>query len=349
MSFEDRARLQKAVDFNPQEACVWLKSSGTESSSKGDKLVCLSKESILDAAKSVNHFFQITAQDRWLSSIPDFHIGGLSIYARCFLAKAQVVSFSAWNVASFVETLEQERITITSLVPTQVFDLVESRRKAPSTLRFILVGGGALKIHLYEKARELGWPLIPSYGMTETSALMASADLESLKSKNFPKAMVLPHVKIRTCGKSHSIEGVCLFRGFLFVNSDGSAVWKERPRPFLLDDHIELEGDFIKVLGRDSELVKILGETVNLKSLSLKFEEQLEQFCVIIPVENSRKGYDLVLVTEKAVRAQELSCINERLMPFERINKTLVIKAWPRTELGKVKIAEVKAWVTASL
>lgn len=45
-----------------------------------------------------------------------------------------------------------------SLVPTQVVDLVNGEIQAPPGVRCIIVGGGALDMETGRRARALGWP-----------------------------------------------------------------------------------------------------------------------------------------------------------------------------------------------
>ena len=55
---------------------VWLSTSG---SSMAPKLVALSKQALLNSAKSVNQWLQVTAQDVWVNVLPCYHVGGLSV------------------------------------------------------------------------------------------------------------------------------------------------------------------------------------------------------------------------------------------------------------------------------
>jgi O-succinylbenzoic acid--CoA ligase len=290
-SSERKARLLNAFERQRREETIWLKSSGTESSGFGDKLVALNKKAILEGAKAANDFFQVTAKDRWLNPLPEFHIGGLALSARCHLSGAVSLSFGDWSVEKFMSQIKAEQATITSLVPTQVFDLVSQKQPPPPCLRFVLVGGGALSESLYTQARALGWPLLPSYGMTETSAVVASADLQSLSSQKRPLMKALPHVQLKPVDGQYEIQSPALFDGYLWVQDNGDSRWEPRPENFILDDRIEIKSGGIRVLGRDSELVKILGETVNLASLNEKLSERLGVATALSPPRRRSSGF----------------------------------------------------------
>jgi O-succinylbenzoic acid--CoA ligase len=60
--------------------------------------------------------------------------------------------------------------TIVSLVPTQLARLASA--PPPSSLRAVIVGGGPLEPDLQRAAQEAGWPVLPTYGMTEVASMV---------------------------------------------------------------------------------------------------------------------------------------------------------------------------------
>ena len=102
-----------------------------------------------------------------------------------------------------------------ALVPTQVFDLVHAGRAAPASVRAIVVGGGALGSDLYTRARELGWPLLPSYGATECASQIATASLASLAADAFPELEILSHAEVRTDAEGRiAVRSPALLTGY---------------------------------------------------------------------------------------------------------------------------------------
>ena len=134
-----------------------------------------------------------------MHSLPDFHVGGLGIWARAYLSGAAVVDFKQahpgkWQSQAFYQYIQQVKGTLSALVPAQIYDLAALECPAPSSLRAVIVGGGALLPGLYERAVALGWPLLPSYGLTECGSQVATAALESWQQKE-PSLQLLPHLK----------------------------------------------------------------------------------------------------------------------------------------------------------
>src|SRR5438552_3729455 len=148
LPWDERDRLERMARVGKLRSHIIVATSG---SSGALKLVALSKEAVLASAAAVNERLEVTASDVWCSVLPTFHVGGLGIYARAHLSGARVVPMS-WLPRAFVAT----DVTLASLVPAQVHDLIESGLTPPPRLRAILVGGGAFHPDPDEQARAEG-------------------------------------------------------------------------------------------------------------------------------------------------------------------------------------------------
>ena len=199
----------------------WLASSGTENfRADAVKMIALSKQAFKAAAHSVCATQNITAQDVYLNTLPYFHVSGLSTLARAEVSGCKHISFEAlnaesikWNPEYFTEKLQEHQVSVTSLVPTQIFDLVVARITAPECLRFVYVGGGAVSPALQLKAESLGWKLVHTYGMTETAAMIAYGASSSSYE-------LFPHIQdIRSTEQGQlEILSPALLTGYLFVS-----------------------------------------------------------------------------------------------------------------------------------
>ena len=159
----------------------------TSGSSGGRKWVALSREALLTSAAMVNRHLSAGVDDRWLMALPDFHVGGMGIGARCYDAGSELVKLSGkWDPELYYSTMASEDISLSSLVPAQLYDLVQRELRAPQSLRAVLIGGGRLGDAVYERAVELGWPIMETYGMTETCSQVATTSLGSRDLKILP-------------------------------------------------------------------------------------------------------------------------------------------------------------------
>ena len=124
------------------EGHLWIATSG---SSGKIKWTALSKEAVMSSANAVNRHIQANQNDIWINALPSFHVGGQGILCRAYLSHSKVISYEGrWNPCQFVYACATAKATLTSLVPTQVYDIVAHSLKAPPSLRAVIVGGGAL-------------------------------------------------------------------------------------------------------------------------------------------------------------------------------------------------------------
>ncbi len=319
MPLDERARLETVVAGNEIESHVFLATSG---STGAVKLVALTKRAILVSAAAVNERLESDSRDVWCAVLPLFHVGGLGVHARAHLTGARVLSMP-WDPRVFA----QSEATLASLVPAQVYDLVEAGLRPPRFLRSVLVGGGAFDRELDERARALGWPVLASYGMSECASTISVLD------------QVLPHLEVRVGSEGAlAFRGESLFSGYLTkegLSDPKVAGW------FLSEDHGELHGRSLQVSGRAGDFVKIGGESVDLKRLDRIAHEVARNFggdAGVVPVADERLGTIIHLaVTAEGIGAE----FNRRVLPFERARTIHRVRSIPRSPLGKLLRAEL--------
>ena len=330
---------------------VWIATSGSTAESIGStKLVALSKQALKASAEAVNTHLQSTAEDVWTQVLPHFHVGGLGIEVRAQLSGAKVVAAlrdQRWDALYFYEVLKNEGCTLSALVPTQIYDLVGLNLKAPSHVRAVVVGGGVLEIELYKKARALGWPVLPSYGMTETASQIATAALSSVPQAEYPKMQLLPHAQARTDVDGFlEVQATSLFSCYAQNTSTGPQVWDpKRDGWFVTEDRGEVVGTSLTVQGRSKDYIKIGGEGVNVARLRSVLEQCLLTYdakkmsqVVLLDVASERLGAEIHLVS--TLPESETLVVSKmyeaQVLPFEKIRKIHYVKEIPRSDLGKV-------------
>ncbi|HEY3057091.1 MAG TPA: AMP-binding protein [Thermoanaerobaculia bacterium] len=309
---------------------VWMATSGTTGALR---LVALSKKAILASAQAVNRHLDASAHDVWLCVLPAFHVGGLGIYARASLTGSRVVA-SAWDARQFIRTITTENVTLASLVPAQIRDLVAIGEHAPPPLRAIVVGGGALPPSAYAAARALGWPVLPSYGMTEACSQIATAKGDSSELK------ILSHIEVRVdAGERLAFRGQSLLTGYAFFDPAGRAAFSD-PKVdgwFVSEDAGAVEGDTLRVFGRVGEFVKIGGESVDLARLDAILDGLRHDIdAALVAVADDRLGSVIHLATTSDESADLVSAFNAQVLPFERIRAVRRVGTIPRSPLGKL-------------
>ena len=123
-----------------------------------------------------NHYFSalgaqdnmpLACGDRWLLSLPLWHVGGLAILFRCLLAAATVALPDPAD--SIAESVRQ--VTHASMVSTQFRRLLrEAEPGAAYPEKALLLGGGPVPPVLIDEAVRHGIPVHTSYGLTEMAS-----------------------------------------------------------------------------------------------------------------------------------------------------------------------------------
>lgn len=327
------------LHVNHLKSHIWLTTSGTTQM----KLVGLSKQALIASAKAVNQHLRCTSEDLWVNPLPYFHVGGLGIAIRSKLGQARSFSFvEKWTAQKFHAFVCDCKATLTSMVPTQVYDLVQQKLPSPDSLRAVLVGGGFLEHSLYLKARELGWPLLPSYGMTECSSTIAAANLESLFSANYPEMNVLSHVEVQIDSESRiNLQSPALMSCYAFYENGELKIEYQKDSWFKTEDFGELDGKNLFVKGRIGDFIKIGGESVQFNRLEKIFEEiklkmNITHDVVLAAIPDERLGQVVHLFSTFSEIHALKNAFDEQVLPYERIRKVHLVEKIPRSALGKV-------------
>lgn len=329
---------------------LFIYTSGT----KRKKCIALSKKAFLYSAKSVNDHLQVRKEDRWLVSLPLFHVGGLSILARSFLSKSSCfIMKDHWSAQNFLSHLKKHQITLTSLVPTQLYDLVFHKIKAPAFLKAVVVGGGALHKNLYYSARALHWPILPSYGMTETSSQIATANINSLENKDYPQLEILKHCQTKICKRGEiAVKSSALLTGWL-TNDNPNKIEKPFDQGwFITEDKGKKTSSTLKIFGRDY-MCKINGENVSLYELeNILMKILIDQHtCLnyqLLHTPHPRTENQIILVTSESnfeLMDQIRNKFNIQVRPFEKIQNCYLVPTLPKGHLSKIQVLKLKKYL----
>ena len=329
-------------------------------------VVVHTEETLEASARAVNRWLEVRAEDVWLRALPDFHVGGYQIGLRAALAGSRVaVDDAKWDAGGFAGICALEAVSLTSLVPAQLVDLVRQRLQAPACLRALVVGGGALDEGFRRDALHLGWPVLPSYGASEAGSQVATARPGKLGSLG-AGMIVLPEWEARVSGGGNGGDGwpgdpgkagVLELRGAAlavgrFIWQDGA--WTRRKLAdaqgwWRSSDRVFLNGRELEFEGRVDRVVKVLGELVNLEAVGRALEAAglLHGGFAVIALPGERRGSEVVLVVETRLGdvGQAVQVYQEASAPFAMIMRVVQLAELPRTPLGKIRYAALAALI----
>lgn len=232
--------------------------SGTTAAPKG---VVLSRAAMAASAAASAARLGWRDGDRWLLSLSPAHVGGLSIVTRCLQARRTVVLETTGDAAATLDTIRAERVTLLSLVAAQLRRLLDARPgDAPPSLRAVLVGGGPSPLALLDEAVRRGWPVLPTYGLTEACSQVATA-APGWTPEDGPAVPPLPGVEVRIAGGEIEVRGPTVCSMLLPQGEHAS--------PFTSDGWLRTgdlgrldESGRFEVLGRRDTVIVTGGENV---------------------------------------------------------------------------------------
>ena len=321
----------------------------TSGSSGAPKWVALSKPALLASAAAVNAHLNVTKESCWGLALALNHVGGFGVLARTYQAGCSFAILAGkWDPLEFLRWVHKAGVTHTSLVPTQVHDLVTAGLRAPACLSAIVVGGGQLDMASGQAACDLGWPVLASYGMTEAGSQIATQGLDALQIPYQPTPIpVLPHWKTRISEDGLlEIAGEALFSGYLSSDrfSPRTGVWHTT------SDRVDLRDGSLTPLGRADSLLKVLGELVDPEAI----ERELLLISggaltagtfAVIGIPDERAGSVLAPVFESTVDPALIefvvSTYNQQAPGFRRLKRPFTLTSLPRSGLGKIRRADL--------
>jgi o-succinylbenzoate---CoA ligase len=322
-----------AAEFPDLPDHLWLATSGTGGKLK---LVALSHAALEASARAVNTHLAATSSDLWINALPLFHVGGLGILVRAALAGARWERLAGWDAADFVRQASAHRATLSALVPAQVHDLVSAGLRAPASLRAVVVGGGPLDHSLQTSAESFGWPLLPSYGLTEACSQVATARPGTAPTVWLP---LIGEFEARTDDREVlHLSGPSLLTGWMVFQPDGTAQWEDpKTNGWLATaDRIELRGRELRVLGRADDLVKIRGELIDLAALERALQARVPSGAIRLDAgPDERNGSILRIVADNAAAAAETRAALDLFPPYAR-PASVEVGLITRTALGKI-------------
>ena len=159
--------------FVPGEAALVVHTSGTTGSPRRVKLTVANVlANALGCAVALGH----DRRERWLCPLPLSHVGGLMVLLRSVIAGTTVV----------LDHAGRDDVTIASLVPTQLARLLEAGARPGPDLRVIMLGGAPADPTLLVRARAAGWPVAPTYGLTQTCSAVTVAEPGDVETSGAP-------------------------------------------------------------------------------------------------------------------------------------------------------------------
>jgi O-succinylbenzoic acid--CoA ligase len=243
------------------DPAVVVATSGTTGRPKG---ALLTHGQLAWSADAWNEF--LPPATGWLTSLSLAHVGGLGIIWRAALAGVPVVV--PGDQASLRASLA-EPVSHASVVPYQLARLVESGAgPAPAHLKAILLGGGPIPPDLVQRAIGAGWPVVPTYGMTESASGITALPTSEAADRPASAGRRLRGAELRIARPGADgvgeieVRGPSIFAGYVGRSSETAAAF-DHDGWYRTGDLGRLDSDgYLAVADRRLDLIVSGGENV---------------------------------------------------------------------------------------
>jgi o-succinylbenzoate---CoA ligase len=290
------------------------------------------------SAHGANQHIRCTSQDCWLISLPLYHVGGLGAVFRCVQSGA-AMAFPGLETG-LAEALATYPVTHFSVVPTQLRRLLAAAvpDEVKRRLKAVLVGGAPVATSLLESARDAGWPVVPTYGLTEMSAMVTAGERHMSRARLDATGAVVRYREVALAD-----DGEILVRGATLC---AGAVEGEQVTPVTDDAGWYATGDLgawtedgdLRVLGRKDAMLISGGENIHPEEIErILLTMGGVQQAVVVGVADDEYGQRPVAFIERdeAVSDQALQALCEEHLPRFKIPDAFY--PWPAELAGGLK------------
>jgi o-succinylbenzoate---CoA ligase len=336
--------------FDKNDTALIMFTSGSSGKSKG---VVLSFENLIRSALIGNQILQQNENDRWLASLPFYHIGGFSIIVRTFLSGCSLIIPGSIKTEDIASALKKYKPTLASFVSTQLKRLMENKAKPNNELKNILIGGGFTSRELSIAAIKKGWKITKVYGSTEVSSFVSAITSDEILKKPGSSGKALYPNKILIVDKKYKkvhantsgeiiVKSLAVMRGYL---KDKKETSKKLLNNFYYTGDIGYLDDegYLFVEARRNDLIVSGGENIvpdEVESAILKHPFVNDAF--VFALESKEWGQEvaaaIVLETNKKAESNDLKKhLKKELANYKIPGKIFFVDKIPKTSLGKTQ------------
>ena len=344
-----------------------LYTSGTMGKPKG---VRLSHRSVVETAVRTGEAVEIEPTDRVFGAVPFFAIFGFSVAVGSIAAGATLVLQEAFDAATALALLEQERVTVMHGVPTMYQLLMREPAFDPSRLRRLrtgIIAGGPVSEDVVRRVRR--WCDVQiAYGLTESGPTVSVTRFTDPPEKRLSTVgRPLPGVEVKAVdlvtGALHgpeavgelAVRGSNVMAGYARMPSETARSFS--PEGYLLTGDLGIIDDegYVRVVARRWETIVRGGYQIYPREVEdqLRAHPAVDDVCVIgIPhdILGELLCACIVPVEGAVITGREIKHFARETMADYKIPDLVrFLDVFPMTGTGKIKRRELERSVMLEL
>src|ERR1700722_10336833 len=346
-------------DVRSDDVCLLIYTSGTTSAPKG---VQHTHNTVLAEQATMPALIAAEPDDVSLVSFPPGHIAGVGSMLRALMSGSRTVFLEKWGRRRGGEVIRDFGVTSTAGVPTHLQGILElgCTNAELATLREFLVGAAPVTEELGERAAAAGIATFRSYGATEHPTVSGVHTDEPRWARLRTDGRPMPGSVVRILAADGSdaptdADGEVVVRGpEQFVGYRAAVIDDEA----FTDDgwfrtgdlgRLDADGRLI-ITDRIKDVIIRGGETIS----SAQVEDVLSAHpavseCAVVAAPDDRFGEIVgAVVVLKPDERLDVNALRDHfaaagLAKQKAPERLVVVDALPRTSLGKVRKAELRA------
>ncbi len=293
--------------------------------------------------------------DRFMLSLPMFHVGALMPLMLCIYNGMSCVMSRSFDPSAAWKLIESEKITVAILVPAMLnfmLQVPEANTCDASSMRFTFCGAAPVPDHLVLSYHKRNLPVVQVYGLTETCGPTALVSLDDYMDKLGSTGKPFFHTDVRIVDAETGKDMPAGQSGELITRSKHNmiAYWnREKATADTIKDGWLYTGDvarmdedgYIYILDRSKDMIISGGENVYPAEIEgvLLTHPKIREVAVIGQA-SAKWGESPLAVVVKSdpslSEAEVLGYVNGKLSRFKLPKAAVFIDEIPRNPSGKV-------------
>ncbi len=298
--------------------------------------------SLINSIENGNEILDHKENDRWLASLPFYHIGGFQIICRSLFYGCSILLPESLQINDLEKSIAKFNPTHLSLVSTQLERLIHQKVNPGKSLKVSLIGGGFIDDELIFDADKLGWKPLRVYGSSETASMVTAISSQDINIKPQSVGKSLKNVEVKISGDSEiQIRSNSLFKSYLNDDKETSTslidgFYRTGDLGFVDDE------GYLFIEARRNDLIVTGGENVN----PIEVEKTLLQIpfikdACVFPKQNKTWGQIIaaaIVITDPSIDEKAIKeILKQKLAGYKIPKEIFFVDELPRTSLGKLK------------